>query len=79
MTPCYSRTDLRLRFGSSGRTGSEQAHDSGSGDAVLSRAGNPDGGATLHSSRGRLERWLHFWRAPSSTNPLPGTESRATG
>lgn len=76
----YSRrTDLRLRFGPSGRTGSEQAHDPGSGDAVLSRAGDPNGGATLHGRCGRLERRLHFRGTPSSKDPFPGAEPCATG
>lgn len=73
------RTDLRLRFGPSGRTGPEQAHDPGSGDAVLSRAGDPNGGATLHGRCGRLERRLHFRGTPSSKDPFPGAEPCATG
>lgn len=79
ITRCCWRTDLRLRPGPSRGAGSEQAHDPGSGDAVLSRTGNPDGGATLHGRRGRLERRLHFRGAPSTQDPFPGAEPRATG
>lgn len=79
ITRCCWRTDLRLRPGPSRGAGSEQAHDPGSGDAVLSRTGNPDGGATLHGRRGRLERRLHFRGAASSQDPFPGAEPRATG
>lgn len=70
--------DLWFWTGPSSGAWSERAHDPGSSDTVLSRAGNPDGRATLHRRGGRVERRLHLWRAAAPTNPFSGPESRAT-
>lgn len=52
--------DLRLRIGARRGAGCDEAHDSGSGYAVLPGAGDPDGRATLLGCGGRLVGRLHF-------------------
>lgn len=70
--------DLRLWVGARRRAGPVEAHDSGSGYAILPCTGNPDGCASLFSCRGCLVGRMHFRRTSRSSDPVPSTESGST-
>ena len=56
-----------------------ETHDTGSGDAILSCTGNPDGCATLFSRCRCVVGGMYFWRAFRTSNSLSSTKSRSTG
>lgn len=71
--------DLRFWLGTRRRARHDKAHDAGSGHAILSCTGNPNGRTTLLSGGGRLVGWLHFRRAFGSSDSVPGSKSSSTG